>query len=118
MCNSSVERIFLLLEDPSFPGTLPEICTVIDVSGQTYFRKDGPNWGARWTYMAMMRTALAKVLPEDLDRVLSLDVDTIVDRNIDALWNVDLDGYYFAAAHEWHRSTPEYLYTNVGVMLC
>ena len=38
-----------------------------------------------FTYLAMMRAALAKLFP-DIDRILSLDVDTIIDQNISDLW--------------------------------
>ena len=117
LCNSDVEKLYLGIEDPVFPYELPDICEVIDLSGQTIFDSNGPNIGSRWTYMAMMRAALVKILPEDLDRVLSLDVDTIVVQDISNLWDLPIDDCYFAASHEFHMTNEKFLYTNVGVVL-
>ena len=117
LVNSDVEKIYLGIEDPEFPEWLPDICEILDLSGQTIFRPDGPNMNSRYTYMAMMRAALVKILPEDLDRVLSLDVDTIVDKDISNLWDLPIDDCYFAASHEFHETTNKFLYTNVGVCL-
>ena len=65
----------------------------------------------------MVRTALTKVF-SDLDTVLSIDCDTIVDRDISELWEIPLDGYYFAAVKEPYLSEQfESLYTNVGVTM-
>lgn len=117
LVHSDVEKIYVVIEDPGFPEWLPDICEVLDLSGQTFFPPDGPNMKSRYTYMAMMRTALCRILPEDLDRVLSLDVDTIVDRDISDLWDLPIDNCYFAASHEFHETTNKFLYTNVGVCL-
>lgn len=117
ICNSDVEKIYIGIEDPEFPRKLPDICEVINLSGQKYFPADGPNFRSRYTYMAMMRAALAKFLPGDLDRVLSLDVDTIVDQDISDLWDLPIGDCYFAASREFHTSNEKFLYTNVGVTL-
>lgn len=117
LCNSDVERIYLGIEDRLFPYYLPDICHVIDLSGQRIFDKDGPNMRSRFTYMAMMRAALVKILPEDLDIILSLDVDTIVDQDISSLWDLPIEDCYFAASHEFHMTNEKFLYTNVGVAL-
>lgn len=117
ICNSDVEHIYLIIEDEKFPYEVPDICEVIDLSGQNFFDHNGPNMNSRYTYMAMIRAALSKILPVSLDRVLSLDVDTIVDRDISDLWDLPIDDCYFAAAHEWHETTNKFIYTNVGVCL-
>lgn len=117
ICNSDVEKIYLLIEDETFPYELPDICETIDVSHQTFFIKNGPNMNSRYTYMTMMRAVLSKILPVSLDRVLSLDVDTIVDKDISDLWNLPIDEYYFAGVHEWHTTTEKFLYVNAGVVL-
>ena len=118
MINSDVEKIYLLIEDDKFPYELPDIVECINVSGQKYFKPDGPNMNSRFTYMAMMRAVYADMFP-DLDRILSLDVDTIIDKDISDLWDYDLDGYYFAAVIELDRSDVDKgeLYTNIGVAL-
>lgn len=117
LVNSDVDRIYVGIEDDEFPYELPSLCKIINLSKKDIFLKDGANAGSRFTYMAMMRVALAKVLPKNLNRVLSLDVDTIVDRDISELWDLPIDDCYFAASHEWHKAQEGYLYCNVGVSL-
>ena len=117
LANSDVDVIYLLIEDSKFPYELPDICKIIDVHDQTYFRQDSENMKSRFTYMAMMRAVLSKVLPQDLSRVLSLDVDTIVDQDISELWELPINDCYFAATHEWHKAEEGFLYCNAGVTL-
>lgn len=117
LVNSDVEKIYVCIEDDVFPYELPNLCEVMNLSGQTIFAKDGANMKSRFTYMAMMRAALVKFLPEDLDRILSLDCDTIVDGDISDIWDLPIDDCYFAASREWHETTNKYIYTNVGVCL-
>ena len=114
--NSDVDRIWFLVEDAEFPYELPDYVTCIDVSGQEYFDSDGPNMGSGYTYLAMMRAALCHVLP-DADRVLSLDCDTICLSDVSDVWDIALEGCYFAAAREAHRGYCDVLYTNMGVCL-
>lgn len=121
ICNSDVDEVWLFIEDDEFPEKyqIPkDIVKVRNVSDQIYFDKDGPNMNSRFTYMAMMRAALAKEFPE-YDRILSLDVDTIVTQNISQLWDLPLgNDYYFAAAKEESATDAHgYLYTNIGVCL-
>ena len=117
LINSDVEKVYLLIEDDDFPFILPGCVRIINVSNQNIFRADGPNMRSRYTYFAMMRAALAFILP-DLNTVLSLDVDTIVDKDISDLWDLPLGNeYYFAASKEAHRSYAGLIYTNMGVTL-
>ena len=116
LINSNVERVYLLIEDDDFPYELPDCVEIRNVSDQKYFKPDGANMNSKFTYLAMMRAALAFEFPK-LDKILSLDVDTIINRNISELWDLSLDGYYFAAAQEHHRTRNGFLYTNTGVAL-
>ena len=116
IANSSVDRVHFIIEDAEFPRELPDIIQVHDVGNQTFFKPGTPNMNSRYTYMAMMRIALSHVLP-DAGTVLSLDADTICLENIDSIWDTDLDGCYFAACEEWHRSTSGLQYCNFGVVL-
>lgn len=120
LINSDVEKVYLLIEDNEFPYELPDCVECINVSGQRFFRQDGPNMNSCYTYMAMMRAALCKIFPQ-YNRILSLDVDTIVDKDISDLWDLPLghkeNAYYFAAAREPHRCKDGFLYTNIGVAL-
>lgn len=117
LTNSDAEKVFLLIEDDVFPYTLPDIVETVNVSGQTYFDGDGPNFKSPWTYMVLIKAALTKFLPKDLDRVLLLDVDTIVDKDITELWDTDLTDCYFAGVKEPTKSRRDFLYINMGVVL-
>lgn len=117
LVNSDVDRIYVGIEDDEYPYELPKVCKVMNLSKQDFFRADGANAKSRFTYMAMMRVALSKILPKNMNRVLSLDVDTIVDKDISELWSLPIDDCYFAAAHEWHKAQNGYMYCNVGVSL-
>lgn len=116
MIHSNVEKIYFLIQDDVFPYQLPQIFECINVSNQQYFRKDGPNYKSKFTYMALIRAALTKIFP-NLNTILSLDVDTIVNENISDLWDIDLTNYYIAGAIEPKKSTENYMYINAGVML-
>ena len=115
LAHTAVDRVYFLIEDERFPEELPDCVTVLDVSGQTFFPPAGPNYRQKWTWMVLMRTALSKILEEDV--VLSLDTDTIVQEDISALWDTPMDGAYIAAAKEPNKSGGSFLYCNVGVML-
>lgn len=118
LMNGKPDLIYLLIEDDKFPYWLPSNVKTINVSGQKFFPRDSVNMRSKFTYLAMMRAALAKVLPEDIDMVLSLDCDTVIHGSLDELWDLDLDGYYFSASEEPGRSKYEdCLYTNTGVAL-
>lgn len=117
LINSDADRVYLLIEDDDFPFELPDCVRTINVSRQEYFHPGGPNMRSGYTYLAMMRAALALVFP-DLDTILSLDVDTIVNGDISDLWELPLGSeYYFAASQEKHRSYEGLFYTNMGVTL-
>lgn len=113
LINSDVDVVYLLIEDDEFPVELPRT-KIINVSGQKYFKPEGPNYYGKYTYMAMMRAALPKILKES--QVLSLDCDTIVDGDISALWELPLKDYYLAAGMEPHKSIGRF-YVNVGVAM-
>ena len=115
LIHSNVEQIYFLIEDDVFPYDLPPKTHTINVSNQQYFKKDGPNFKSEFTYMALIRVALTKILQEDI--VLSLDVDTIVTENISDLWALDINNYYLAAAKQPTKCTDTYMDINAGVML-
>lgn len=112
----SVERVWFLIEDDEFPSELPGCISVKNVSGQKWFKPDGPNFKSHWTWMVLMRAALSKVFPK-LDRVLSLDCDTIVEADIGELWELPMEDEYFAAVREPRKSTADFLYCNFGVAM-
>ena len=119
VANSSVTDVWLLIEDDEFPYELPE-CRVTfhvkNMSGQTWFRPDGPNMTSVFTYMAIIRAAYAEIFP-DIDRIVSFDCDTVCVDDVDYLWEVDLCGNLWAANHEYLGTYKPYgpKYWNVGV---
>lgn len=116
--HSTIDKIFVLVEHDPFPEPLPNCVEAINVSGQTFFAKDGPNMNSPYTYFAMMRAALA-LMPQfkDIDKILSVDCDVVALKNIDGLWSLPIDDCYFAASHEKHRSHHGLLYCNTGVTM-
>ena len=116
VANSDVDRVHFLIEDAEFPQPLPNIVECHDVSGQEYFPPNGPNARSHWTWMVLMRAVLCHVLP-DVGVVLSLDCDTVCTKDVSGVWDLPIDGCYFAAAKEHHKSRDGLLYTNFGVVL-
>ena len=117
IANSDVDKVWLLTEG-DYDYVLPDMCEVVDVSGQTYFPKDSPNMGTRFSYLSLMRAALA-LMPElsGIDRILSLDVDTICDLDVSGAWDMPVDGCYFSASREDASCFKGMLYCNTGVAL-
>jgi len=118
-----VDEAHLLIEDDEFPYDYKDLPVFVkNVSGQRYFPPDGPNMDSKFTYMAMIRAALAFEFPY-YKRILALDCDTFALRDCREIWNADLDadgGYYFAAALEPERCKPgaaSLKYYNIGVCL-
>lgn len=117
--HNGADTVWFLIEDDTFPEQLPSCVRTMNVSGQTYFPKDGPNYKSRWSYMILMRTVLTKLFP-NLDKALIIDVDTIVCDDISDLWKLDLSRYYLAAVQETavftttQRKQP---YFNIGVSM-
>lgn len=118
ICNSSVDRIYFLIEDDQFPEWLPPQIETINVSGQKFFPKNGANFKTNFTYMSLLRVCYAKLFP-DLDKILQLDVDTICVDNVDELWEFDLGDKWFAAVIEDHSTYKPYgpKYYNIGVAM-
>ena len=114
--NSSVDVIHFLIEDAEFPRPLPSFVVCHDVSGQQWFTSDGPNTQTRWSWMVLMRAALCHVLT-GVDRVLSLDCDMAFHGDVDELFDLPVDGCYFAAVTERRKSQNGLQYTNFGVVL-
>ncbi len=117
LTHTPVDRVYFLIEDDEFPEPLPANVIIKNMKDQTIFPPGSANIKSVYSYMDLLRCALATVL-EDEQRVLWLDTDTIVGEDISELLTLDMDGYYYAAAREPHRSRDVFLYTNSGVTLC
>lgn len=115
---NKVDEIIVLAEDDIVPD-LPEVCRIINVSGQQVFPPDSPNMKSIFTWMALMRVTIAELVP-DIDKILQLDVDTIVVDDLTPLWETDLTNKYFAAVPEYKGNYNPFdnpMYFNTGVCL-
>ena len=112
-------RITVLAEDDRLPFEIPAEHRIINVSGQAVFPPDGPNMKTQFTYMAMMRSVTADLLPEE-DRVIQLDVDTIVCDDLTPMWEIDLEDKWLAWGQErwgaWKPYGPAYYNFGVAVL--
>ena len=111
------DTVYFLIEDDTFPEPLPDCIRTINVSGQSFFLHDSPNYNTPWTYMCLMRAAYHRLFPQK--RILSLDVDTIVNKNIDPLWDLDISNAYWAGVAELYPGEDETKQNkyNIGVAL-
>lgn len=116
VCNSTVEKIYILAEDDDLGFWLPDFCEIINVSEQTIFTPSDPNWENGWSWMTLMKAAYHRYIPERI--ALALDVDTICCKDISDLWDIDMSGYLFAGVRETtYLDKPDAHYRNAGVML-
>jgi len=116
LCNSDVDKVYLLIEDDDIGFELPERVECRNISGQTWFHEGGPNYGTGWSWVVLMRAALTKLFP-DMDRILSIDVDTLVVGDISKLWDTPMGRNYVAGALDLPLVTNDNIYINGGVML-
>lgn len=116
LANTKMDKVYLLIEDDEFPYKVPDIVHVANVSGQKFFLPGSPNYSNPWSYMAMLRCVLSFILPEE--RVLWLDCDTIVNEDISDLFDINMDGCYYAGVMEPQKSRDIFRYINSGVLLC
>ena len=117
MANTIMDRVYLLIEDDEFPYYVPDNVIVANVSSQKFFLPGSPNYSSPWSYMAMMRCVLSLMI-QDESRILWLDCDTIVNEDISDLFDINMDGYYYAGVMEPQKSKDIFRYINSGVLLC
>lgn len=114
--HNDVEKIYILAEDDHLPYPIPDMCEVVNVSGQKWFPKDGPNVNSIYTYMAMVRLCYPFIFPTER-KLIQLDIDTIICDSLEPLWEIDLTDKWCAACPEYESYYrpfgPEYY--NVGV---
>lgn len=118
VANSSVDKIYFLIEDNEFPEKLPSIIETVNVSDQKYFPRNSANYKTPFSYMSLLRVCYTKLFP-DLDKILQLDVDTVVVDNIDELWDIDVSEKWFAAVEEKLSTYKPFgrVYYNIGVAM-
>ena len=113
--HNKVTKLFVYAEDDELPFEIPCKHEVINVSGQTYFKPDGPNMSSIFTYMAMMRICSPDLLK--VNKVIWLDVDTIVCDSLEPIWKIDLKDKYIAWCPERFGTYRPFgpMYYNAGV---
>lgn len=114
--NGNVDSVVLAIEDDDIGFDLPDKVLTINMSQQTYIRKDSPNYNCKWTYMALLKTAVPYIFPHH-NRILTLDVDTIVHGDLSQLWELPIDDYYLAGAIEPFWTGNGMPYVNAGVIM-
>jgi len=111
-------KVFILCEDDIFPEEIPFDATVINVSGQTWFPPDGPNYHNPYSYINLLKVCYPSLLP--VDKVIHMDIDTIICDDLGPMWDVDLSGKWFAAAREdkgkYHPFGPAYYNMGIAVL--
>lgn len=114
--NGGIDVIYVFAENASLGYPVPRNVHVVDVSGQQYFPKDGPNYHSQWTYMVMMKAAVCYLLPKH-QRALTMDADTIVTGDLGDLWNLDMTDWCVAGCREPYKAGATMReYVNAGVL--
>ena len=118
LMNTSVDKIYFLIEDDEFPYALPKEVECINVSNQSWFKKEECiNWYDCWGgYMVLLRPIYTKIFT-NLDKIIALDNDTIVNKDVSELWDLDLTGYYIAGVRDTEKFNRNMLYVNVGSLV-
>ena len=114
--HTRVDRVWFLIEDDAFPEKLPDVIKCINISGQTWFPPESPNYNTHWTYTCLLPIVYAWILPNE-HRVLRMDCDTIVQKDIGELFDMDMEDNYTAMVEEPVRSHFPFRYFNAGVCL-
>lgn len=92
--HTQVDKVYALIEDDKLPYGLPvEYITFPEGMFNSL------NTKTEWKQFGCARAAMTKLFP-DLDTILSIDLDTRVEQDISDLFDINLDGYYFAAVRE------------------
>ena len=107
--NPEVKKIYLLIEDDFIPYINHPKIIFINCNQFDFLIKEGINCTRRFSYMALTRCFLSKILNEK--KIIYLDVDTIINDNLKELWNFNLGSACLAGRAEQGD------YLNSGVLL-
>lgn len=113
--HNDVSMLYVFAEDDELPFEIPCKHKIINVSGQKYFKPDGPNMNSIFTYMAMMRICAPELIRAN--KVIWLDVDTVVCDSLKPLWDIDMTGKWIAWCPERFNTYRPFgsMYYNIGV---
>ena len=116
LANNDMDRVYLLIEDDEYPYPIPDFVHPVNVSGQNWFELGSPNYGCPWSYMSMLRCVFGEMFPNER-MLLWLDCDTIVLDDITDLFDMNMNGYFYAGVAEPQNCKSVFRYINAGVLL-
>lgn len=109
-------KIYLVTETDT--ADIPDV-EVIDIRNQQYFLPDKCiNYNNQFTYIGLLKVCYQTLLP--VDKVIHLDADTVITDSLESMWNIDLEGKWYALCSEQKQSFYKPFgekYYNAGVML-
>ena len=90
---------------------------VINISDQIYFPKNSVNYYNMFTYIGLLKVCYQSLLP--CNKVIHLDADTIVNDSLKDMWDIDLEGKWYAMCQEYRGRYRPFgnRYYNAGIML-
>ena len=117
LAHNDVEKIWVFTDTDNV-FNVPQECDVINISDQKWIDRNSPNVNVLFPWIARIRLAMAKLLPEE-DKVLYFDADTIVCDSLEPLWETDMDGKWVGMVDEVNGDYKPFgeHYFNCGVIL-
>lgn len=107
---NDISKVYLIIEDDNISYINdPKIEFINILKTKLDIIQDNFNCISQFTYMALARCYLTKILKED--KILYLDVDTVVTGSIQELWNTSINNVCLAGTPEREQ------YLNSGVLL-
>lgn len=90
---------------------------VINISDQIYFPKNSVNYYNMFTYIGLLKVCYQSLLP--CNKVIHLDADTIINDSLKDMWDIDLEGKWYAMCQEYRGRYRPFgsKYYNAGIML-
>ena len=90
---------------------------VINISDQIYFPKNSVNYYNMFTYIGLLKVCYQSLLP--CNKVIHLDADTIINDSLKDMWDIDLEGKWYAMCQEYRGRYRPFgnRYYNAGIML-
>ena len=112
-------NVYILAEHDELPFDLPMPCTIINISDQHMFDNSVNIVNPFGGYINLLKVYYPTLL-QDLDKVIHLDIDTIICDSLEDMWNIPLEGKWFASvpeyiAHHGRERLFGNVYYNMGV---
>lgn len=112
-------NVFILAEHDELPFELPMPCKIINISDQHMFDNSVNIRNRFGGYINLLKVYYPTLLP-DLDKVIHLDIDTIICDSLQPMWDIPLEGKWFASVPEYiaHHGRERLfgdIYYNMGV---